>query len=61
MANRTYTPTLRILTHAIIKFVARYRVQIDKNLTAPQRALLDTLLNAAQALASALPEPIPTN
>lgn len=57
MASRTYTPTLRVLAYAIIKFVARYRTQIDKNLDAPTKALLDALLEAAQALADALPEP----
>ncbi len=58
MASRTYVPTLRLLTAAIIKFVARYRTQIDKNLSPETRSLLDVLLDAAQALANALPDEI---
>lgn len=58
MASRTYVPTLRLLTYAILKFVARYRTQIDKNLTPELRSLLDVLVNAAQALANALPDPV---
>lgn len=56
MAQRTYTPTLRFLTIALTKFVARYRVQIDRGLTTQQKALLDTLLAAANSLMGALPE-----
>lgn len=55
MAVRTYTPTLRVLTFALIKFVNRYREQINKNTTPEVQALLDVLLDAAQALANALP------
>ena len=57
MAARTYVPTLRLLTYAITKFVTRYRDKIDANLSEPNRVLLTTLLNAANALAAALPEP----
>lgn len=60
MAARTYAPTLRFLTIALTKFVARYRVQIDRNLNSQQRALLDTLLAAANSLMAALPEVPPT-
>lgn len=60
MASRTYVPALRLLTIGITKFVARYRVQIDRNLSSGQKTLLDTLLNAANALAAALPEQVPT-
>ena len=55
MASRTYVPTLKLLTYGIIKFVTRYREQINKNLSTEVQALLDVLLNAAQALADALP------
>lgn len=54
--SRTYIPTLRLLTYAITKFVTRYRDKIDANLSAPQRALLTTLLDAANSLAAALPD-----
>jgi len=56
MASRTYIPTLRFLTYAITKFVTRYRQQIDNNLSAPVRVLLTQLLEAANALAAALPD-----
>lgn len=58
MANRTYLPTLRVLTYAIIKFVARYRVQIDRNLGEGQIALLNALIAAAQTLADSLGDPV---
>lgn len=58
MASRTYIPTLRILTYGIIKFVARYRQQINRNLGEGQIALLDVLVAAAEALADSLGEPV---
>ena len=58
MASRTYVPTLKFLTNAVIKFVARYRVQIVKNLSEQQVTLLDILLDAAQTLSDALPNPV---
>lgn len=51
---RTYQPTLIFLAQAILAFVARYRTQIDRNLTEPQKALLTTLTDAATALLAAL-------
>lgn len=58
MAQRTYIPTLRVLTYAILKFVARYRQQIDRNLGSGQIALLNALLLAAQELADSLGDPV---
>lgn len=58
MGSRTYIPTLRVLTYAIIKFCARYRAQIERNLGEGQLALLDALLLAAQSLADSLGAPV---
>lgn len=56
MASRTYIPTLKFITYQIIKYVGRYREQINKNLSPEAQTLLDALLAAAQALADALPD-----
>ena len=57
MASRTYVPTLRFLSREILKFVARYRPQINRNLGEGQIALLDALVAAAEALTDALGDP----
>lgn len=54
MASRTYLPTLLAVAHTIIKFVARYRPQINKNLSEDGQALLDALIAAAEAMVAFL-------
>jgi hypothetical protein len=56
MAQRTYTPTLRVITWALKKFCDRYAVKLEENLSPEVYALLLILLDAADDLLIALGE-----
>lgn len=56
MAGRTYVPQLRIVTAILKKYVNKYQVKLQENLSEEVYALLLVLLDAADALLIALGE-----
>lgn len=57
MAQRTYVPTLRVLTWALKKFVNKYQVKIEHNLDSTTYEVLLQLLALADQLLILLGEP----
>lgn len=57
MAQRTYVPTLRVLTWALKKFVNKYQVKIEHNLDSTTYEVLLELLVLADQLLILLGEP----
>jgi len=56
MASRTYVPQLRIITAILKRYVNKYQVKLQENLSEEVYALLLVLLDAADALLIALGE-----
>jgi len=56
MASRTYVPQLRIITAILKRYVNKYQVKLQENLSEEIYALLLVLLDAADALLIALGE-----
>jgi len=56
MASRTYVPQLRIITAILKRYVNKYQVKLQENLSEELYALLLVLLDAADALLIALGE-----
>jgi hypothetical protein len=57
MARRTYIPGLYAVAKLVDRYISRWNVRLQENLTAPQYACATALLNAALECIAALGDP----
>jgi hypothetical protein len=56
MAFRTYIPALLFIMNKLCRYIQKYQSQLNGNLTAPQKVLLEALLAACIALTDSIGE-----